>query len=181
MIALSGRFTHVGTLDDLAARLGAVSTTRGLRYWSVTAGDWRDLVSDAHALDAADAGATRPDFSAEEILSGRTLHFAQNDTRSWGMNVFDLTALEGSPDRLVLESENVSPIKLGPITLFPPRVLQSVQFIDRIAGDTWSWFGLSVIQKDAPAASERSLTNRQAAFYRFLVGREPDGDPPLAP
>ena len=180
-IALAGRFGGVASVETLAARLGAVSETRGLRYWSVTSRGWRELVSDAVALSAPVADARRSDFTAEEVLSGRTLYFAQNDTRSWGLNVYSVRVLEWSAERLVVEGDNVSPIRLGPITLFRPHALRSVQFVDREGRDTWAYYGLSLVRADVPEDREGSLVNRQAAFYRFLIGDRADGDPPLAP
>ena len=123
-IALAGRFAHAGSSDQIAARLGAISQTNGLPYWSVTDGEWRTLVSDAFALDSSVSDAARPsaarpnaartDFTGQEMLSGQTLFFAQNDTRSWGLNLYSIRSIEASADRLVFESDNISPIKLGP-------------------------------------------------------------------
>lgn len=180
-VALAGRFTHAGPIDDIAARLGAVSATVGLPYWSVTDRAWKPLVSDAVALRSPDAADARPDFGAQEILGGDTLYFAQNDTRSWGTNVYRMRALETSSDGLVAETDNVSSIKLGPVTLFPAHAVTSVAFVRRLEGSTWGYFGLSVIRDGAFAAREKSLINRQAALYRFLIGEAPDGEPPLAP
>ncbi len=180
-VALAGRFTHEGTLDELAARLGAVSTTVDLPYWSVTDEDWKPLVSEATALGSADASDARPDFDAAEVRSGDTLHFAQNDTRSWGDNVYRLRALETATDRLVVDTANLSAIRLGPVTLFGPEAVESVQFVERLDGSTWGYYGLAVIRDTAFEAREKSLINRQAALYRLLVGEAPDGAPPLAP
>ena len=180
-VALAGRFTHAGSLDDIAARLGAVSTTVGLPYWSVTDREWTPLVSEAVALEGPDTVAGRRDFDAREVLGGDPLYFAQNDTRSWGMNVYRMRTLHASADRLVVETDNVSRIKLGPVTLFAPHAVTSTAFIRRFEGSTWGYYGLTVIRDGAFAAREKSLINRQAALYRFLSGQAPDGAPPLAP
>ena len=74
--ALSGRFRFAGTLDDLAARIGAVSETVGQLYWSTTDQTWRELISEAFALSEADTEFRRPDFTAEEVRSGAALYFA---------------------------------------------------------------------------------------------------------
>ena len=180
-VALAGRFTHAGSVEDLAARLGAVSSTVGLPYWSVSDGAWKPLVSEAFALAGPDPDERRADFDAREVLGGETLHFAQNDTRSWGTNVYRLRTLEASPDRIVVASDNVSGIGLGPVTLFAPHALASVQFVERLEGATWGYYGLAVVRGGAFAAREKSLVNRQAALYRLLIGAVPDGAPPLAP
>ena len=190
-IALAGRFTHAGSSEQIAARLGAISQTNGLPYWSVTDGEWRTLVSDAFALDSSVSDAARPsaarpnaartDFTGQEMLSGQTLFFAQNDTRSWGLNLYSIRSIEASADRLVFESDNISPIKLGPVMLFESGDVRSVLFLDRLDDTTWAYFSLAVIRHSAIAAREKSLINRQTAFYRFLVGQAPDKEPPLAP
>ena len=180
-IALSGRFAHTGSVDEIAARLGSISKTQDLPYWSVTDRDWRKLVSDAFALDSRDTDAVRSDFTAQEMISGQTMYFAQNDTRSWGLNVYSVRAINSSQNHLVLESDNVSPVRLGPVTLFEPYDVRSVVFINRLDDTTWTYFSLAVIRQSAVAAREKSLINRQAAFYRFLIGQAPDQDPPLAP
>jgi hypothetical protein len=46
---------------------------------------------------------------------------------------------------------------------------------------TWTYYSLAVIKHSALAAREKSLINRQAAFYRFLIRQRPNQDPPLAP
>ena len=181
VLALAGRFRHDGTTDGLAARLGAISTTVGLPYWSVTDDGWKPLVSEAAALGSADAADVRADFAADEVLGGETLHFAQNDTRSWGSNVYRMRALDASPERLVVETGNVSAVRLGPVTLFAPHAVAAVHFVEREAGSTWTYYGLSVVRAGGFAVRPKSLVNRAAALYRHLAGRAPDGAPPLAP
>ena len=190
-VALAGRFTHAGSVDQIAARLGAISQTQGLPYWSVTDEEWRILVSDAFALDSSDSDTARPtaaqlnsprqDFTGQEMLSGKTLYFAQNDTRSWGLNTYSIRAVDSSAGHLVFESDNISPVKLGPVTLFQPGDVRSVLFLDRLDDTTWAYFSLAVIRHSSIAARDKSLINRQAAFYRFLTGQPPDKEPPLAP
>jgi hypothetical protein len=50
VIALSGRFRNAGGVEKIAERAGAISAMIGMRYWSVTDGDWRELVSAAYAV-----------------------------------------------------------------------------------------------------------------------------------
>jgi len=180
-VAFASLFTHSGSIEDIAKRLGAISTTQDLRYWSVTDRDWRQLVSEAYALKTDNAKTIRPDFTDQEILSGKTLFFAQNDTRSWGLNTYSLKAISSSPDHLVLESHNSSSVRLGPITLFDPGDAMSVLFIDRLRNSTWRYFSLSVIQSSPLPLREKSVINRQAAFYRLLIGQMPDKEPAVAP
>ena len=180
-IALAGRFTHEGAIDDIAARLGDVTATIGLPYWSVTDDAWKPLVTSATALNSANAKDTRTNFAAAEVMGHNSLYFAQNDSRSWGLNVYRMRTLEATPDRLVFRTDNVSRIKLGPLTLFSPNTVSATHIITRLEGSTWAYYGLGVIRDSAFKPREKSLVNRQAAFYRYLIGVAPDGQPPLAP
>jgi len=180
-VALSSLFVHTGSIEDLATRLGAVSSAKGLHYWSVTDQGWRNLVSESHALSANNTRSTRSDFTAQEILSGKTLYFSQNDTRSWGNNTYTLQVISSSQDHLTLQSSNASAVRLGPIAIFAPGDTQTVLFIDRLKKNTWRYFSLAVIRKSTLPLREKSVVNRQAAFYRHLLGQDSKGTPPLAP
>ncbi len=181
VIALAGRFRHDGSLEDLAARIGAISQTTGLRYWSTTDQAWRVLLAGAFALSGPEAETARLDFSAEEILGGRRLYFAQDDTRSTGLNVYAITATGAGQDRLSFEIVNLTPIRLVFLTLFEAETLRAVHFIERADGDLWRYYGLSMVRRGSVAGHEKSFINRGAAFYRFLIGEPPDQAPPLAP
>lgn len=179
-MALSGTFVYTGSIAEIASRLGAISKTKGLRYWSVTDRSWRELVSDAYALNSRDTNDIRADFTSQEVLSGETLYFAQNDTRSWGVNIYGIQVISSSPDHLVFRSYNSSPVRFGPVILFKSDDAQSVIFIRRVDDTTWTNFSLTVIKNSAFTAGKASLINRQAAYYRLLTGQVPDKDPPLA-
>ncbi|WP_420347209.1 DUF6675 family protein [Pelagibius sp.] len=189
--ALAGRFRHAGSVDDLAARFGAVSETVGMLYWSTTDQDWRVLVEEATALDGAagqgredtqpHAETPRPDFTAAEVRSGRALTFAQNDTRSSGANLYRLRALAAGPDRLVVEIVNLEAIRFTLLTVFEPRGLVSLHVLERLDGDLWGAYSLAAVREGSVSGRPKSLVNRAAAFHRFLLGRPGDDAPPLAP
>jgi hypothetical protein len=178
--ALAARFRHDGSLDDLAARLGDVSKTIGLIYWSTGEQKWRNLISDAAALTQADPGARRHDFTAEELRSGETLWFMQNDTRSTGENLYSLRSLASEDDRLVVEVVNESAIVFTFVTLFSARDLYSLHFLQRLDGDIWGYYGLAAMREGSVSDYEKSMVNRAAAYYRFLIGRPGDSGEPLA-
>jgi hypothetical protein len=183
--ALSARFRHAGTLDDLAGRAGAISETVGLKYWSTTEQSWRTLISGATALtgpggDWRDGDQWRADFSAAEIRSGETLWFRQNDTRSTGENLYRLRALQSGPDRLVVEIVNESPITFTFVTLFGAHELLSLHVVERLEGDLWGYYSLAAVREEPVEDYAKSLVNRAAAFFRFLRGQPGDAAPPLA-
>lgn len=181
VVALAVRFDGAKSLEDVATRIGAISATEGLPYWSVTDRQWRPLISESFAIDDPISRRRRPDFTAQEILSGRRLYFAQNDTRSTGLNVYSLSATSVAPDRLVVEIVNLTPIRFALVTLFDPQALRSVHFSDRLETDVWGYYGISAVRAGAVDGQEKSFVNRAGAFYRFLAGVSPEREPPLAP
>lgn len=181
VVALSVRFDGTKSLADIAARIGAVSQTTGLPYWSVTDREWRPLVSESYAIDDPGRRRERPDFTASEVLSGRTLYFAQNDTRSTGLNIYSMVARSVADDRFVIDIVNLTPIRFALITLFDAQALRSVHFIDRLDSGVWGYYGISAVRAGAVEGHEKSFVNRAGAFYRFLIGERADGAPPLAP
>jgi hypothetical protein len=181
VVALAGRFHAAATLDDMARRMGAVSQTPGLRYWSVTDGDWRTLLTEAFALSEPDGERRRADFSAMEMLSGRALYTAQRDTRSTGLNLYQLRARRVGTRRLIVESRNLTPIRLLVFELFAPGALRVIHILDRLEPDLWRYYAITAVRSGALESDPRSMINRSAAFYRFLRGVPSDRDPPLAP
>ncbi len=181
VVALPHRFDGVISLEDIAARFGAISATRGMLYWSTTDQRWRPLISESFAIDEPNSRRPRADFSPQEILSGRTLHFAQNDTRSTGLNVYSLSARSVAPDRLVVEVVNLTPIRFTLATMFKRQALRSVHFIDRLEKGLWGYYAITAVQAGAVDGQEKSFINRANAYYRYLIGKLPDSEPPLAP
>lgn len=180
VVALAARFRHDGSIDDLAARIGAISETEGLAYWSTSDQAWRELIDYAAALAGPALESKRADFTAEEVRSGRSLHFLQNDTRSSGDNVYRLSAFSTSPDHLKVEVVNKSAISFTFVTLFDEGDLHSLHYIMHLGGDLWGYYQLSAVREGSGPVREASFINRAAAFYRFLRGQPGDSEPPLA-
>ena len=180
VVAMAATFDHSGTLADIAAKAGAISALQDLTYWSVTDNSWRKLISTSIALRSSDSRNTRPDFTADEVLGGNTLYFAQNDTRTWGTNTYSFSTVSLSATRVAFKSENISRIRLGPITLFKPGSIQNLVILSQIDKTTWSYYSLVSIRDSLLAANEKSLINRQAAAFRFLIGQPADREPPVA-
>lgn len=181
VVALAGRFTHSGSIEDLATRIGAISSTEGLKYWSTTEVRWQVMIAKAFALDDPTTGSARPDFTAAEIFGARSLYFAQDETRTTGTNVYSLSAELTGSDRLVVTIMNLTTIRFSFINLFEPRSLLSIHFIERLEPDIWGYYGLSAARNDSIWRYERSFINRAAAYYRFIVGEPATKRPPLAP
>ena len=122
---------------------GAISTLKGLRYWSVTEGGWRTLITSATALSGPDLDHPRPDFTLAEMPSGKELYFAQGDNRAGGDVVYRMRVGEVSPTRLIVAIENVTPVRRFMLTLFNPGDLQSLHFLERQGPNVWSHYGLA--------------------------------------
>lgn len=180
VVALATRFTHNGTLEDLAARLGAVSMAEGIRYWSVSAQTWRVLIKSSFAVDGPATRKPRPDFSASEVMSGRALFLVQDDTRSTGLNLYRLSGRAVGPDGLAVTIVNLTDIRFLLAPLFRKNALISVHFVRRLHADVWGYYGLTIVRDGPVRGHERSLVNRAAAYQRLVTGQASDGAPPLA-
>jgi len=181
VIALAGRFRHDGSSTDLLRRFGAVSALRGIRYWSVSDKRWRVLIADATAIGDKVAKQRRENYSPSEFKPGEDLYFVQADSRSTGEVIYRLRVREANNDRIVIATENTSPVRALLITLFDPGELKSVYFLERRGGGVWNFYALSTAAGRYADGNDASLINRAAAFYRHFSGVATDGRPPLAP
>ena len=183
IVALAGSFRFDGTADELVARIGAISTLRGVRYWSVTDKMWRPLVTDAWALSRPDPRSRRPDFLAAEMTAGSELYYWENVSRS-GNIVHRMTVRERSPARAVIAIENLTPVRFFFVTLFEPGALQSVKFVELVSPGVWGFYLLTRTGERVSALAgghEGSYVNRTVAIYRHLAGIPTDEEPPVAP
>ena len=187
MVALTGRIElppgH-GT-NELLHRLGSVSTLKEARYWSVTDHAWKSLVTDISALSSADPLQKRADFSPTELEAKQDVFFVQHDNRTTNGVVYRMRVRERLPNRLVVEMENVTGMRLLLATLFQPKTLQTVHFFERIAPNSWGYYSLTRTTEAGSSSvvdgHAASYVNRAAAYYRFLAGIPTDREPPLAP
>lgn len=184
LVALAGRFRFEGSAKDLLARFGAISTLRGMRYWSVSDRDWRTLITQATALDGPDLMRPRPDFTVAEMKGEDGVYFAHDDNRTSGEVIYRLQVREFRPNRLVVATENVSSVTKLLLTLIKPGGLQSVHFLERQAPGIWNYYGLAQTSEDLTpllVVPDASYVNRAVALYRHLIGVPTDRDLPLAP
>jgi len=173
LVAVSGQFPFRGRAGDLLKHFGAISALAGLRYWSVTEGGWRTLITQATALEAPDATRPRPDFTVAEMRSGADLYFAEADNRASGEIVYRMRLKSFGPNGFVVAIENTSPVSSFYVTLFDPGDLQSVHFLARIGPQTWAYYGLAWAGERLPsrlAVPKASYVNRALALYRYFTG-----------
>jgi len=171
VIAIAGRI-EASDATALRSRLGAISTSRGLLYWSVTEGAWRALIKDAAALSSA-RGGRRGDFAPAELREGATLHFVEEDNRSEEPVTYAMHVLESKPGRIVVETENVTPIKALLATVFPPGTLRTAYIMTRIDSHTWGFYEISAATERASglvSLGRTSYENRARAFFAHFAG-----------
>ena len=114
----------------------------------------------------------RPDFTVAEMKVGKALYFMQDDSGSSGGVVYQLRVLEFHPTRLVVEFENVSPIRRFLITLFHPGDLQFVYFLEARSPGLWGLYSLLRTGRNASSLSsghQAAYVNRVIAFFRHFA------------
>ena len=181
MIGMAARFQHEGGLETLLTRIGGISRSIQIRYWSVTRKRWRDLVDDAYALSTDDPDSRRGDFSAGELVPGNVLYFLREPNSPIGATVFRMAVLERGADRVVFKVENSSPIRLFRIPVLEPGEQELLVFLERESGDVWRFYSLTRMGEGlAWGARERmpSYVNRAVAEFRHLAGIPTDNEPP---
>jgi hypothetical protein len=176
VVGLAGRFRSPDDARGILAQFGRISQLTRIRYWSVSHGACRDLIDEAFALAGPDADQRRRDFSAGELAAGRILYFFQDDNGPGGGAVYRLRVREIAPDRLIVETENVSAVRMLVVTLFQPGELRASYILERDAREIWSSYSLTGITAGAsPLAGghEASYMNRALALYGYIAGVEP--------
>ena len=181
MIGMAARFRHDGGLEALLSRIGGISDSIRIRYWSVTRKRWRDLVEDAYALSSDDPDSRRRDFSAGELVPGNALYFLCEPNSAVGATVFRMAVLERDADRVVLKVENSSPIRLFRVPVLAAGEQELLVFLERESEDVWRFYSLTRTGEGvAWRARQRvpSYVNRAVAEYRHLAGIPTDHEPP---
>jgi hypothetical protein len=182
LVALAASFRFAGTSDGLLSRFGAISSAKGIRYWSASDQSWRVLITDAAALAGPDVKRRRPDFTVAEMTPRKALYFLQDDNRSSGSVLYRLQVLEKGPSRLVIEVENASPLRAFMMTLFPPGDLQFLYILEARAPGIWGLYSLTrtgLGSSSLSAGHEASYASRAVAFYRHITGVPTDQNPPV--
>jgi hypothetical protein len=183
LVTVAGTFENAGGAPVILARFGEVSKLLSVRYWSTTEKKWRPLVLAAAALTARDSGQPRDDFTNTELQSGQDLYFSQRDSRGAGEVIYRVRVRESSRSRLVIETENVTAVRLFALTLLKPGGMHALYFFEERARGIWTYYGLTRIAEGNWLISghDDSYINRIVALYRHLTGIPTDLEPPAAP
>ncbi|SRR5258706_3278228 len=185
VVGLAGRFREAGDADAMLARIGAISSLRDVRYWSITDKRWNTLFTRASALVGPDPKKPRGDFSAAEMRAGRDVYFVAADNRSKDDSISRLHMREAPNGHLIIETENVTPLRWMFFTFAAPGNVQTWYFIDREADGSWRFYSLTRVLYASSffvrLVSGESYMNRAVAMYRHLAGIPTDREPPNGP
>ena len=185
LIAVSGHFSSAIGTTGMFAHIGMISGLPAIRYWSVTDKKWNPLFIRATALGGPDAKSTRPDFVPAEFRAGSDLYFLSVDNRMGSDLVTRLHTTVAGPERIVVDTTNVSPFRWLGITIVPAGGMQTIYFLDRQMDGTWGFYSLTRIQNASVLlsglVSGPSYLNRAVAMYRYFAGIPTDRDPPVSP
>ena len=184
VVTIAARFRASDDASAMLSRFGAISRLTLVRYWSVTDRAWKNLVTRASALTMPDPKALRADFTAAEVASGQPLYFLQRDNRSSGAVIYRMVGRSLAADRLVVEIENVTPVRFYLLQVFPAGGLRVAYFLERSGADDWTYYSFTAVEKGASSVAldgDRSFINRAIAGFRSIAGVPTDQEPPAAP
>ena len=182
VVALAGHFTNRGDSGAMLTQIGMISALPEVRYWSVTDKKWDALFTRATSLRGPDANTPRGDFSAAEFHSGSELYFLSADNRLQKDMVTRMRVKDAGPDRIVLETTNVAPMRWFGVTLVAAGDMQTLYFLDRLPDASWQFYSLTRILNASFLLSSLvtapSYANRSVAMYRYIAGIPTDREPP---
>lgn len=162
--------------SEFLARLGAISTTAGMRYWSESDGKWRVLVEQATALAGQD-GEARGDFTKDEMRVGATLYFRDKDNRATTPVTYRMQVLKAADDEVIVESTNVSPVVALGFTFIPPGSFRLAHIARRGPDNQWTLRLVSAADARASwmiAFGKDSYVNRAMAVFAHVSGMPAD-------
>jgi hypothetical protein len=163
--------TEAGRLE-LYNQMHAVSTMKGLRYWSASRKEWRVLFTESFAIASPKAVSPVADPVFSAIPAEDTLYSFQQD-QSYGKNSY-IQRFSAAPDHLLVRVENVSAVTVAFIPIIPSNGFVSRSILVPMGRDLL-FYGVSYIRTSFPIgdrqAREQSLANRLIAMSDWLRAR----------
>jgi hypothetical protein len=175
LIRLVGSYVAPGDMTAQLLRLGAVSTLKGMSYWSFTDRKRLTLIQEAYAVDSLATQRPRADFTLDELRRGDELYFLQRDNRSSALVPYGLRVLPTGPESLLLRIENLGDIKMMGLTLVAAREVQWAVTIERLGGTRYGYRSLLAVQRlRLGPADKHRLSNlaRAVAMFDLLAGQQ---------
>ncbi|MSP20565.1 MAG: hypothetical protein EXQ93_03370 [Alphaproteobacteria bacterium] len=178
LITTAGRFHHAGSIEEIAARLGTISSYHDILYWSHSRQAWRPIMPEAFALAGPDPASKRGNFTAAEMLDGAPRYFWQSAS---GKFAYRLQVMRHDDRSMVIEMENVTGLQMLLLPVFRPGDARMQYYVGKESGDVWHYY--SMIAVSGPFSSllrsgEESFVNRAGAIYRYFAGIPTDQEPP---
>ena len=185
VLGLAARFRDTGDADTMLARIGAISSLRDVRYWSVTDKQWNAMFTRASALEGPNPGSQRGNFSAGELRAGHDLYFLAADNRSREAAVSRLRVSEARTGGIIVETSNVTPLRWFFLSFAGPGDVQTWYFLEQETGDSWRFYSLTRVLYASPVfvhvIANASYINRALAMYRHFADTDADLVPPAGP
>ena len=184
LVTVTGRFDGVWQERVLLDRIGAVSRSMDVLYWSYSRKTWHGLFAEAFALMGPDRDLRRPDFNPEELRPGSDYFLWNKENSPASGTLLRMRFEEISGDRIVFSHANVNTSRLLFAWALSPGQYESVFFLDRQAADVWRYYSLTRFGSSSWHVTQRqtaSLVNRLVALYRHLGAIPMTREPPAAP
>ena len=83
----------------------------------------------------------------------------------------------------MLETENVTAVRVLAMAIFGPGDLRTLYFFERSSPDAWGYYSLAGVDPVSTLAiqgREASYVNRAVAIFRHVAGLPTDQEPPAA-
>lgn len=156
----------------LSNALLAVSTMKGVTYWSVTHGRQMPLFLRSFAIESPERTDPRPDPVITEIPGRRDLVTLQEDS-SFGTNTY-AEQFTASSAYLHLKTENLSTISFLLVPLISPHGMVSHVIVVPTASDVL-FYGMALLNSNVPLGNResrvQSLQNRLTAMAGWVSAR----------
>ncbi len=152
--------------------LHAVSTMKGIQYYSVTRGNTQVLFTDSYVIDSAAAKNRVQDPVAGDIPPDDVIYTFQEDN-TFGKNVYQ-ESYSYRGDHILVKIENLTTIMF----LFVP-IIAARNLVSEVAlipdGNEVAFYGVSYLSTGLPLGDrhsrEQSLKNRLEAMANWLAAR----------
>jgi hypothetical protein len=182
LVAVAGTFQTADGSAALISRFGEISNLLRVRYWSTTEQAWRPLLLAATPVTNNTGAQSRGNFTRAELESGQDVYLSQRDGRVASDVIYRMRLREHRLDRLIIETENVTPVRRFGLTLFNPGELRSIYFLEQRSAGAWSYYALTTVAAGSwlTAGHDKSYINRVVAMYRYFAGIPTDLEPPPA-
>lgn len=174
LVRLTASYVAPGGIDDQLARIGAVTSLKGMPYWSFTDRRRQPLIREAYAIDAPATARQRPDFSLAELKRGQDLFFVHSDNRSSVLVPFVMRVVQQGPESFAIRVENVGDVKFMGFTVLAPHEIQWGVSLEHLGGNRYGYRALLGLRKlRMGSADTHRLSNlaRVVAMFDLLSGR----------